>query len=156
MFYSNFFGHHWFGMFLWSRHFSTFNSLWPSDAIWQHKTGSTLAQVMACCLTAVKSQAKSIHFHSRKCIWKCRLQNGGHYFVSASMCWSCVCTCRRLRVAQSWTPWYYRGWGPRPTCWDEWLSWRPTNCTPLEENKHRISSTRGNMTSYQWLNARLW
>ena len=29
-----------------------FNSLWPSDAIWQHKSGSTLVQVMACCLTA--------------------------------------------------------------------------------------------------------
>ena len=28
------------------------NSLWPSDAIWQHRTGSTLAQVMACCLIA--------------------------------------------------------------------------------------------------------
>ena len=27
-------------------------SLWLSDAIWQHKSGSTLAQVMACCLTA--------------------------------------------------------------------------------------------------------
>ena len=26
----------------------------------------------------------SIHFHSRKCIWKCRLRNGA-YFVSASM-----------------------------------------------------------------------
>ena len=26
-----------------------------------------------------------IHFHSRKCIWKYRLRNGGH-FVSASMC----------------------------------------------------------------------
>ena len=26
-----------------------------------------------------------IHFHSRTCIWKCRLENGGH-FVSASMC----------------------------------------------------------------------
>ena len=25
-----------------------------------------------------------IHFHSRKCIWKCRLENGG-YLVSASM-----------------------------------------------------------------------
>ena len=25
------------------------------------------------------------HFHSRKCVWKCRLRNGGH-FVSASMC----------------------------------------------------------------------
>ena len=29
-----------------------FNSLWPNDAIWWHRSGSTLAQVMACCLTA--------------------------------------------------------------------------------------------------------
>ena len=29
-----------------------FKSLWPSDAIWRHRSGSTLAQVMACCLTA--------------------------------------------------------------------------------------------------------
>ena len=28
------------------------NSLWPSDAIWQQRSGSTLAQVKACCLTA--------------------------------------------------------------------------------------------------------
>ena len=28
------------------------NSLWPSDTIWQHRSGSTLAQVMACCLRA--------------------------------------------------------------------------------------------------------
>ena len=28
------------------------NSLWPTDTIWRHKSGSTLAQVMACCLTA--------------------------------------------------------------------------------------------------------
>ena len=28
------------------------NSLWPSDAIWRHGSGSILAQVMACCLTA--------------------------------------------------------------------------------------------------------
>ena len=28
------------------------NSLWPSDAIWPHRSGSTLTQVMACCLTA--------------------------------------------------------------------------------------------------------
>ena len=30
----------------------SFNSLWPSNAIWQHTSGSTLAKVMACCLTA--------------------------------------------------------------------------------------------------------
>ena len=29
-----------------------FNSLWPSDAIWRSRSVSTLAQVMACCLTA--------------------------------------------------------------------------------------------------------
>ena len=29
-----------------------FNSLWPSDAIWRQRSGSTLAQVMACCLRA--------------------------------------------------------------------------------------------------------
>ena len=28
------------------------NSLRPSDAIWRHRSGSTLAQIMACCLTA--------------------------------------------------------------------------------------------------------
>ena len=28
------------------------NSLWPGDTIWRHGTRSTLAQVMACCLTA--------------------------------------------------------------------------------------------------------
>ena len=29
-----------------------FNSLWPSDTIWGHRSWSTLAQAMACCLTA--------------------------------------------------------------------------------------------------------
>ena len=29
-----------------------FNSLRPSDAIWRHRSGSRLAQAMACCLTA--------------------------------------------------------------------------------------------------------
>ena len=29
-----------------------FNSLWPSDIIWQHESGSTLAHVMAFCLLA--------------------------------------------------------------------------------------------------------
>ena len=32
--------------------FHNFNSLWPSDAIQQHKSMSTLYQVMACCLMA--------------------------------------------------------------------------------------------------------
>ena len=35
---------------------------------------------------SVKFEQKFETFHSRKCAWKCRLQNGGH-FVSALMCW---------------------------------------------------------------------
>ena len=35
--------------------------------------------------TSAKYKAEFIHFHSRKCIWKCRLQNDIH-FVLASMC----------------------------------------------------------------------
>ena len=36
-------------------------------------------------LISVKFGYEFHHFHSRKCIWKCRLQNGSHY-VLASMC----------------------------------------------------------------------
>ena len=73
-------------------------------------TGSTLIRVMACRLfgakllcepvqeyceldpheqTAVKSSWKITHLYSMKCIWKCRLWNGGH-LVSALIfecCW---------------------------------------------------------------------
>ena len=44
----------WFERMLWYRylHISSFNSLWPNDAIWRHRTWSTLAQVMTCCLMA--------------------------------------------------------------------------------------------------------
>ena len=44
----------------------------------------------------MKFQSIFIHFHSRKSISKCRLENGGH-FVSASMCWHTEANTR-------WTP----------------------------------------------------
>ena len=36
-----------------------FNSFWPSDATWRPGSGSTLGQVMACCLTALIHYLKS-------------------------------------------------------------------------------------------------
>ena len=33
-------------------------SLCPSEVVWRHRTGSTLAQVMVCCLTATISNVK--------------------------------------------------------------------------------------------------
>ena len=46
----------WYNMLIYfsSKWFSTskVNSLWPNDAMWRQRSWSTLAQVMACCLTA--------------------------------------------------------------------------------------------------------
>ena len=36
-----------------STFYTLLHSSWPSDAIWWYKSGSTLAQVMACCLRAL-------------------------------------------------------------------------------------------------------
>ena len=79
----------------------------------------SLVQIMACCLvgtkplsgpmleycllypweqTSVEFQSEFKHFHSRKCIWKCRLQNGV-YFVSASMCLGSVL--KRQQIASN-------------------------------------------------------
>ena len=48
------FGHHIFlnHYHMWCPRYQWVNSLWPSDAIGHHKSGSSLAQVMVCCLMA--------------------------------------------------------------------------------------------------------
>ena len=45
------------------------NSLWPSDDIWRHKSESTLAQVMACCLTAPSHYLNQCWLIIRKARW---------------------------------------------------------------------------------------
>ena len=40
------------------------NSLWPSYTIWQQRTESTLAQVMACCLTAPSHDLTNVDLSS--------------------------------------------------------------------------------------------
>ena len=47
----------------------SFNSLGPSDAIWRHKSGSTLAQVMACCLTAPSHYLNQCWLIISKVLW---------------------------------------------------------------------------------------
>ena len=46
-----------------------FNSLWPSDAIWRQRSGSTLAQVMACCLTAPSHYLNQCWLIISKVLW---------------------------------------------------------------------------------------
>ena len=84
----------------------TVDSLWPSDAIIRHITWSSLVWETTCQFLSSKPlpesflnycpldseektpiNLKTYHktFYSTKYIWKCRLQNVGH-FVSTSMC----------------------------------------------------------------------
>ena len=46
-----------------------FNWLGTSDAIWWHKSGSTLAQVMACCLTASSHYLNQCWFLIGEILW---------------------------------------------------------------------------------------
>ena len=46
-----------------------FNSLWPSDTICRHRTGSTLDQVMACWLTAPSHYLNQCWFIISKVLW---------------------------------------------------------------------------------------
>ena len=46
-----------------------FNWLWPNDAIWRQRSGSTLAQVMACCLTAPSHYLNQCWFTISKVYW---------------------------------------------------------------------------------------
>ena len=44
-------------------------SLWPSDAIWWHRSRSTLAQVMGCCLTAPSHYLNQCWLIISKYLW---------------------------------------------------------------------------------------
>ena len=61
-------------------------SLRPSDAIWRHRSGSTLAQVMACCLTAPSHYMTNVDWSSvRSCgihVWTIS-QETPHWVTSA-------------------------------------------------------------------------
>ena len=43
--------------------------LWPSDAIWRHRYGSTLYQVVACCLTVPSHYMNKSWFATKKVTW---------------------------------------------------------------------------------------
>ena len=57
----------WSTMPSWSR--SVFNSLCPSEAIWQHRSGSTLVHVMACCREEPSYDVKQCWFIITSVYW---------------------------------------------------------------------------------------
>ena len=45
------------------------NLFWPCDAIWRHRSGSTLAKVMACCLMAPSHHLNQCGFLISEVLW---------------------------------------------------------------------------------------
>ena len=87
-----------------------FNPFWPSDAIWHQSTMPPLVQIMVCCLFDAKplpqliltlckldhKEQSSVEFewkynslHSKICIFKCCLQNVGHFVQALNMLMFC-------------------------------------------------------------------
>ena len=56
-------------LYAWKYSFLLLNSLWPSDAIQWQKSGSTLAQVMASCLTAPSHYLNQCWLFISKVLW---------------------------------------------------------------------------------------
>ena len=62
--------------------------------------------------TSVKFSSKSIHFLSRKCIWKYHLRNGGHFVQGEMSCDKKIKENVSPLTLLCWsplTPWYWRG-----------------------------------------------
>ena len=57
------------------------NSLRPSDTIWWHRSGSTLVQVMACCLTAPSHYLNQCWLIISKVLWH---SSEGYFIRDAS------------------------------------------------------------------------
>ena len=61
--------------YIWSSRGRWVNSLGPSDAIWRQRSGSPLAQVMACCLTAPSHYLNQCWLFISKVKWRSSKDN---------------------------------------------------------------------------------
>ena len=60
----------WLPQMRWTAMKDLVNSSWAGDAIWRHRSGSTLAQVMACCLTAPSHYLNQCWLFIREVQWQ--------------------------------------------------------------------------------------
>ena len=95
--------------------------------------------------TSVEFQSKFKHFHSMKYIWKCCLENGGH-FVPASMCQT-----QRTGISSP------EGYSNRITWFNEYYttSRRPIHLVSLRTSTHQSHAgdnhSCGQLTGKQWV-----
>ena len=60
----------WPPVWFWLHAIQNINSLWPHDAVWQHRSGSKLAQVMAWCLIAPSHYLNQCWLIISKVLWQ--------------------------------------------------------------------------------------
>ena len=103
---------------------------------------------------SVEFWSKFKHFHSAKCIWICRLRNGGH-FVSASMCWF---GWSQSRSGKQVTRYMYKA-GIFPRCQTYMFTWCPRSFWKLHmahgSRDTCVYGTKPNVDS-RWVNMKRW
>ena len=75
--------------------------------------------------TSIKFTLKFIYFHSRKCIWKCRLGNGGN--LSRLQCVNCPICAGSLKKCNNFVP-YKLPFIRLPSCWFVSTLWHHPSC----------------------------
>ena len=83
------------------------NSLWPGDAIWRNRSGSTLGQVMAstCCLTAPSHHLSHCWLIVSEVLWYSLASN---FTIYLSILGFIVCTTMFCRLYNQ-PPWWSMG-----------------------------------------------
>ena len=106
------------------------DSLRPSDAIWRHKTGSTLAQVMACCLTAPSHYLNQCWLINSKVYWH---SFEGNFTAGISAVNHC-----------NWLKFHWNLPGHNELSWSNWY----TNQSPMNKS-HCVSHKTGKWFYYR-------
>ena len=83
------------------------NSLLPSDVIWQHRFGTTLVQVMACCLTAPSHYLNQFWLTISEVLWHSPEGNFTNSYLALSL-GCCLCPIRwsSQKYIKDFYPWY--------------------------------------------------
>ena len=107
------------------------NSLWPSDAIRRQETESTLAQVMACCLTAPSHYLNQWWLIISKVLWHSSEGIIVRRYQSVKQDWK-LHFLDRTQMSQGPMSWYYHAFNIK--LWitaGMTLSWYLYECIPL-------------------------
>ena len=124
-----------------------FNSLWPIDAMWRHRSGSALAQIMACCLTTPSPSLNWWWFIIKGVLWYSPHTNFKRSIPELNPKFAFVDDTCKIAITSPWGQWVNLLW-PSDSIW-----WQRSGNT--SSDKGLLSDSTKSLpelmlTDYQW------